>query len=186
MFLPTLRQVYLHGRFLLFVALFITSGCAKDVVDPGEIYGGMQQPGADTILAFPEGGVTQTCQVPLSCVDPAPACGPMQVLGPEDGLVFELVPGATLEVGFRCSAVLEVGGLNSVDLRIAGTVPAGGQANLEVSEDGVEYRSLRPMMVSNYGADLGDIEHDRIRYIRLTNASQVAISIDAFVPIRPI
>jgi hypothetical protein len=185
MFFPTLRQVCLHGLLTLLVAPF-WAGCEKEAADPGGIYDAVMRQGADTILSFSQNGVTQTCAFATNCSDPPPACGPTEVLGPEDGLIYQLAPGEILEVGFRCSAIIEVGGVGSPDFTVVGTVNADGRALLEVGEQGDDYETLTPMTVSNYGPDLGEIQRTTIRFLRLTNAGSSPIALDAIVAIRPI
>jgi hypothetical protein len=109
----------------------------------------------------------------------------VQVLGDRNGQTFSLTPGTTLELGFRCGAILETGGTSgSIDFNIIANVPAGGRAVIAISPNGAEWFELTPMTGSDHGADLGEVNLNVARYVRITNDGTTPIDIDAVIPVR--
>ena len=168
-------------RFLA-LGLVVVAACVKspDVPEPGAaadagtVY-------ADVVLAFTEAGTPQICQgaLPACDAEPGTPCGPPEVLGMPDGVMYPLEAGGRIDLGFRCGAVIERGGQGSTDVTIFAQVPADASAVVEVSEDGATYEPWVTLEVSDQALDLATIERSYLRYIRIADTGGGGISIDA-------
>lgn len=168
-------------RFFL-VALLWAAACVQSptVPDPGRaadagtVY-------ADVVLAFTSSGAPQVClgALPTCDAEPGDPCGPAEVLGPPDDVTYALEAGGRLDVGFRCGAVVEVGGQGSTDVTIWADVAPGASAVIEVSEDGASYEVWDTLSESDQAFDLATIERTYARYLRVADTGGGGISIDA-------
>ena len=140
----------------------------------------------DTILSETQSGVAKSCLPSGSACDAMGPCDPHPVRGPNDGNSFTMNPLDVLQVGFRCGVLIQHGSLpnaigTTTDFKIWSTIPSGGQADIEVSYDDVQWSVLPLLTQSNQEFDLevGLPILEMGRYIRITNVGSVAIQIDA-------
>src|SRR5690606_31290911 len=136
---------------------------------------------AEVVLAYTQGGAVQVCGEGLPVCDagdPAP-CGPAEVLGPPDSATFVLEAGGRIDLGFRCSPVVERGEQGSPDLKIWAQVPAGGGAVVEVSTDGATYEVWTELLESDQELDLATIAWPYAQFIRIADGGSGGIAIDA-------
>ena len=173
----------LTRRRLLVIAATLAAGCAAEApdvptpgagVDAGAVF-------ADVVVAYTQGGAPQVCGEGLPTCDDGEAtpCGPPEVLGPPDGATYLLEAGGRIDLGFRCTPVTERGGMGSPDLKIWAQVPEDAGAVLEVSEDGATYEVWTQLASSDQELDLATISRTYIRFLRIADAGEGGIAIDA-------
>jgi len=154
---------------MLFLVV-IGSACvpSAEVQDPGPLDVANFPPGADVIVAYSDGPQVVSCTLGLpACGQPAPSCGPTQVLGIPDGQSFNLPQNGVLEVAFRCGVILERGGsAGSVDFQIFGNL--GDGTRVQVAADDREFATLRFAGGIDPGGRLEDADMTEARYVRIT------------------
>src|SRR5215831_3321311 len=111
------------GRGLLFASFFCFDfGClaSPSVPTPPPPPDGSGTIFADTVISASAGGNTRTCTTTLPPCNTAPTeCSDVYAaIAMNDGVVFNLGPGGTLEVAFRCAVISEHGGMNTPELQI--------------------------------------------------------------------
>lgn len=175
----------LHARVSMVRALLALAlmGCgikSPSVEDPGAVTDAGQL-FADVVLSYTVGGEPQACTEGIPPCDGAEAepCGPTEVLGAPDDVTFELEAGGRLDLGFRCTSVVERGGASSPDVAIWATVPEDANAVVEVSEDGANYEPWDELTMSNQSLDLATIDRTYARFIRIADRGGGGILIDA-------
>ena len=163
-------------RFAL-VLLGALIGCAESPAVPfpgNEVDAG---PGgfADIVIAYSSGGQLTNCIGGLpACGDQPPTCAANAVLGRNDGMRYTLGAGDRLEVAFRCGVI------GSSGIRIWSAVPAGGAANVEVSDDGSYYETLGILDMTDQQLALTRTNTlQRARYVRIVDRGAGGIAIDA-------
>jgi hypothetical protein len=139
---------------------------------------------ADVVLSYTVDHEPHVCSDALPACglevpDGGATCGPPEVLGAPDGLTFTIDADGSIDLGFRCGAIVEQGGIGSKDVRIWATVPDGKIAVVEVSDDGVTYDPWVELTRTNQELDLQTIERAYIRYIRIADRSGGGIVLDA-------
>jgi hypothetical protein len=174
----------MQGRGLLFAIFFLIGfGCLESPSVPtpppppdagGAIF-------ADTVIGVSTGGVPRSCTATLPPCNTAPTeCSDVYAdIATNDGTVFNLGAGGSLEVGFRCSVVVEHGGMNSPELKIWSTVPSGSTAVVEVSLDGSQYQTLDVLASPDQTFDLARIGVSTVRFVRIADSGSGGIGIDA-------
>ena len=158
------------------------AACVKSpaVPDPGAVTDAGQL-FADVVVSYTVGGEPQACTEgipPCDGSDPEP-CGPTEVLGPPDDVTFELEAGGRLDIGFKCTSVVERGGAATADVAIWATVPEGADAVIEISEDGANYEPWDELTMTNQQLDLATIDRTYARFIRIADRGTGGIQIDA-------
>jgi len=141
-------------------------------------------PYADVVIAYTIQGQAMSCGDTLPQCGAAATCGPTAALGPPDQVDYELPAGGVLELALRCSFVMELGGINSADLKLWADIPQGSAAVIEVSVDGAFWHTLGPVQTSDATLDLESSELDVIRFVRISDGGAGGIRIDAVEGLR--
>jgi hypothetical protein len=176
--------VRLAASLSIVAILAACTAAPRDVPDLGTGAPDAGAPYGDLVAAWTVGGVTMTCDtVGAACGGVAEPCGPTEVLGPPDGVSFTIPPGGLLEVGFLCSHITDRP--LERDLKLWATWAGENRTVIEVSYDGVEWRTLVPnsdMTDPDYELQDGGLQI--ARYVRVANSTSVAIELDAIEALR--
>lgn len=178
-----------RSAFALAAVLALALGCRADdpFVDRDEGEGpDAGPPFADAVLAFLENDVPVSCSETLPvCGGQTASCGPVEVLGPPDGVAYSLPPGGVVEVGLLCSLALETGGEPmSPDLKLWATFGEGARAVVEVSYDDIAWYTLADVTTNDPGLDLSRTGEPAVRFIRVASVGTGPIALDAIEGLR--
>src|SRR6185436_8943148 len=110
-----------------------------------------------------------------ACGDTPPACAADALLGPADGQSFALAAGASVEVAFRCAPIVGHGA-GTDDFTVWSTVPGGGSAVVEVSDDGASFDAVELLTRSDQSFSLARIGRSTARFVRITSAGTASLA----------
>ncbi len=172
------------SRKSILVTILLSACSAEPLTPPGDVD---LAPGghsfADTLFAVERDGQITQCNggSPSCLVLPETSCDAKLALGTNDGQRWDLGANGTLEVAFLCGFIMEHGGdAVTPDFKIWATVTDGSRAIVEVGPDPSHYQRLDFLDESDKSFALERVPGAEIvRYVRITDAGQGGVSIDA-------
>ena len=152
----------------------------------------------DTVIGFAKAGQATHCTESLPACDQPPAeCAAKAVLGPNDGMTYDVGPSGNVQVAFRCGLVFERGPMPpdavcnhatsdehcSDELKIWSTAPPDPMhpGIVEVSLDGTVFQTLGQLEAVNQTFDLARLEPPMpaIRFVRVSSPETGTLLVDA-------
>ena len=154
---------------------------------------------ADVVLQFSNGAMPTNCVgngFPQCQNPPVPQMGPcanFPALGENDGTSWPIPHAGSIEVGFLCDTIIEVGfdpsndmDGRSVDFVVWGNATPDSIPVVEVGDDGTQYDAVNfwpknpdGSYVVNGGFQLETALRTSARFVRISNMGQGTINVDA-------